>query len=406
MSKISRPAKIAIAVAALGYFVDVFDLILFSVVRTQSLRGIQVPTESLLETGILLLNSQMIGMLLGGILWGIYGDKKGRLQVLFGSILLYSVANIANGLVTSVPQYALLRFLAGLGLAGELGAGITLVSELLPKEKRGIGTTIVATVGVSGAIAATFVTQYLDWRMAYYVAGGLGLMLLVLRISVHESGLFKNVTHQKEIKRGSLVLLFNNRDRLWRFINCILPGLPIWFVLGILVTFAPEIGAARGLGTSLTAPAAVFYVYIGFILGDFLSGLLSQMLRSRKKVLFLFISLTSLMCTLQLLWPNLSLQQAYIIYVIMGIGSGYWAVFITNAAEQFGTNLRATVATSVPNFIRGTVVPLTFAIHSLSAYSGIVYASFFVMLFCAIVSLVSTSRLKETFSRDLEFLEA
>lgn len=405
MGTVTRPAKVAIAVAALGYFVDVFDLILFSVVRKASLEGIGVMPHDLMDTGILLLNSQMFGMLLGGILWGIYGDKKGRLQVLFGSILLYSLANILNGWVQTVPQYALLRFLAGLGLAGELGAGITLVAELLPKEKRGIGTTIVATVGVTGAVAASVVTNYMDWRMAYFVAGALGLMLLLLRISVHESGIFKAVTSNKEVKRGSLTLMFASRSRVLRFLYCILPGLPIWFVLGILVTFAPEIGHARGLEDQLTASAAVFYCYLGFILGDFLSGLVSQILRSRKKVLYLFIGLTTLMCLAQLLLPRLSLDMAYLIYVVMGLGAGYWAVFITNAAEQFGTNLRSTVATSVPNFIRGTVVPLTFAIQFLNPFLGIVYSSLVVMLICSLVSVWAVTRLKETFATDLDFLE-
>lgn len=405
MESVSRQAKIAIAVAALGYFVDVFDLILFSVVRKASLEGINVPAHELMDTGILLLNSQMFGMLLGGVLWGIYGDKKGRLQVLFGSILLYSVANILNGWVQTVPQYSLLRFLAGLGLAGELGAGVTLVAELLPKEKRGIGTTIIATVGVTGAVAASVVTNYMDWRTTYFVAGALGLMLLLLRISVHESGMFQATTANKHIKRGSLTLMFASRSRMLRFLYCILPGLPIWFVLGILVTFAPELGFARGLGNDLTASAAVFYCYIGFILGDFLSGLISQVLRSRKKVLYLFIGITTLMCLAQLLWPNLSLNLAYIIYVVMGLGAGYWAVFITNAAEQFGTNLRSTVATSVPNFIRGTVVPLTFAIQWLNPHLGIVYSSLVVMLLCSAIAAWSVTQLKETFSTDLDFLE-
>jgi MFS family permease len=400
-----RAAWTAVAVAALGYFVDVFDLILFSLVRVSSLKSLGLEGEQLLHDGVFLLNAQMIGMLLGGVLFGVWGDKKGRLSVLFGSILAYSVANILNGFVQSVPQYAILRFIAGLGLAGELGAGITLVSESLPKEKRGLGTTIVATVGVAGAVAGAIVTQYMDWRTSYFIAGGMGLLLLALRVAVFESGLYEKVSARADVAKGDLRMLFGSGKRLRRLVFCVLPGLPIWFVLGILVTFAPELGAVKGID-GLTANDAVLYVYIGFIAGDLGSGLFSQYLRSRKRVLLAFIAITTGLSAVFLLMPSaVELPLVKTLYVALGFGSGYWAVLVTVAAEQFGTNLRSTVATSVPNFVRGAVVPMTLSLNWLKPGLGLVGASLAVLAAVTVLALVSWSRLQESFSRDLDFLE-
>src|SRR5678815_49497 len=144
MSGVTRGARLAVIVAALGYFVDIYDLLIFGIVRADSLKSIGIAPDAQLGPTQLILNTQMIALLLGGILWGVLGDKRGRISVLFGSIILYSLANIANGFVHTVPQYAAARFLAGLGLAGELGGGITLVSESLDEKTRGHGTTIVA----------------------------------------------------------------------------------------------------------------------------------------------------------------------------------------------------------------------------------------------------------------------
>lgn len=370
--KLERAAWVLIFVSALGYFVDVFDILLFSVVRTASLKDLGVPADQLLNTGISLINSQMIGMLIGGILWGVWGDKKGRLSVLFGSIFIYSIANLLNSWATSVDQYLILRFFAGLGLAGELGAGITLVAETLPKEKRGLGTTIIATIGVGGGLAASMVTHFWDWRTAYRIAAFMGLILLVLRVSVHESQIFKNLTSQTNIPRGSLKQLFTSKERLVKFLACIFAGVPIYFVLGILIAFAPEVGAARGLGSTLTAADAVFYSYIGFILGDLGSGLLSQALKNRRKVVLAFVILTFVSCAALLLLPDLTLSAAHLLYVAIGLFAGYWAVISTVAAEQFGTNLRATVTTSAPNLIRGAVVPLTLITKALIPVLGLI----------------------------------
>lgn len=397
--------NIAILVAALGYFVDVYDIILFSVVRVESLKSIGVTGDALLSNGVLLLNSQMIGMLLGGILWGILGDKLGRIQVLFGSILLYSLANIANAFVGSVEQYAILRFIAGVGLAGEIGAGITLVSELMSKETRGYGTTIIATVGVSGAVAAGLIGDLFDWRVAYAIGGCMGLVLLLLRVSVSESGLFDSVRKSHDVARGDLRMLFSSFKRTMRYINCILIGIPLWFVVGIVVTFSPEIGKALGITEELKASIAVLCCYIGLTVGDLASGLLSQLLRSRKRVMFGFV-ISTFALTMALL--NLHGMQANTFYgLLLAIGFfiGYWAVFVTMAAEQFGTNLRATVATTVPNFVRGAVVPITLLFETLKVQIGVLPSAQVVCVITCGLALLALRSLPETFGRDLNFIE-
>lgn len=395
--------SIPVIVAALGYFVDIYDLLLFSIVRIPSLRSMGVADTEMLVQGEYLIRSQMIGLLLGGILWGIMGDKRGRLSVLFGSILLYSVANIANGFVTTVDQYALLRFIAGIGLAGELGAGITLVSESLPTKLRGYGTTLVATVGLMGAVLANYVAKTFDWQMAYFIGGGLGLILLVTRISVFESGIFLKVKEQG-VERGNFFQLFNQWDRFKKFVGCILIGLPIWYVIGILITFSPEFAKAMGI-TGVVAGDAVMYSYIGLAAGDLLSGFASQAVRSRKKTVFAFILLTLIFVTTYLYWPFQTSSGFYIGCFFLGFGVGYWALFVTIAAEQFGTNLRSTVATTVPNFIRGSVVPLTFMFGYLRDQLNILQAALIVGVFTIIIAFWALRLIDETFSRDLNYVE-
>ena len=280
-----------IIVAALGYFVDIYDLLLFLIIKNKSLADIGVSPENIANTGLYLMNWQMAGLLSGGILWGVLGDKKGRLSVLFGSIILYSLANIANGFVENVELYAALRFIAGVGLAGELGAGITLVSESMSKEKRGYGTMVVAGVGIMGAVAAYFVGDIFNWRVSFFVGGGLGMLLLLLRIGVFESGMFSKIKAH-EVQKGNILMLFNHTARFKKYINSILIAVPVWFVVGILVALAPEFGKALGIRETLDTGRGVMFTYIGISLGDFLSGALSQLFKSRKKIVLLFLSMT------------------------------------------------------------------------------------------------------------------
>lgn len=393
-----------IVVAALGYFVDVYDLILFSVVRVQSLQSLGFEGEALLSNGVYLINMQMIGMLLGGVFWGILGDKRGRVSVLFGSIILYSLANIANGLVHSIEGYAFWRLIAGIGLAGELGAGITLVSEMMPPDKRGYGTTIIATVGVMGAVVAALSGQYFDWRTNYFIGGAMGLALLFLRITVTESGLFNDVK-KLEVARGSLFLLLSSKARVFRYIFCIMCGLPIWFAIGVLITFSPEIASALNVTEKVSSGTAVMYAYIGLVFGDLSSGLLSQYLKSRVKVIYIFLGLTALFCGLILNAVGSSAQTFYMLCLPLGFAVGYWAMFVTIAAEQFGTNLRATVATSVPNFVRGSAVPITYLFRELIPYTGIIASAGIVATLCVILGFFAASRLKESFGANLDYIE-
>ncbi len=398
-----KKAWFIVLVAALGYFVDVFDILLFAVVRTTSLKAIGVPDSELLTSGMKIINAQMIGMLIGGVAWGILGDKRGRLSVLFGSILLYSLANIANAFVTSVEQYTWLRFLAGVGLAGELGAGITLATETLPQRLRGIGTMIISTVGVAGGLVAALVGNLVQWNTAYIIAGAMGLALLCLRISVSESGMFQK--HAQNQNRGNLLKFFSNAKRTKKFFASVLSGTPIYFILGIIVTFAPEIGVAKGLDAPLTAANAIFYSYVGFIIGDIGSGLLSQLLKSRKKALYLFVIFNALTTFCFLTTSSTSLQYAHAFYLILGTFAGYWAVLVTVSAEQFGTNYRSTTSTIIPNLVRASIVPINLMMKQYIPEMGIISVSIGSLVIVSVLAILATTQLDETFSTDLDYVE-
>lgn len=393
-------------VAALGYFVDMYDITLFGVVRTSSLAGLGLtdPNETL-KAGILLYNMQALGMVIGGVLWGVMADKKGRLSVLFGSILLYSVSNILNAFVTSVEQYAICRFVTGLGLAGELGAAITLVSESLSKEKRGIGTTIVATMGLFGAVCASFIGQLLTWQTNYIVGGVMGLLLLFTRFQVSESEIFKKATQTKTSSQGNFKILFQ-AGRWQRYLRCILLGTPVYFMTGIMFTFSPELTSGLGIqGDPVRAGQALLYGTIGLTLGDLFSGLLSQYLRSRKKSVMVSLSLASAGVLVYLLVPGLTAQTIYFLCFILGLAGGYWAVLVTMSAEQFGTNIRGTVATSVPNFVRGTAILMTLSFNSLKNYFGIQNSALMIAAVSIGFAFVSLFMTEETFSKDLNYIE-
>lgn len=399
-----RVITLSVMVAALGYFVDIYDLLLFSIVRVPSLRSLGVQGDDLLRAGERLLNMQMTGMLLGGLLWGVLGDRKGRLSVLFGSIFMYSAANIANAWVQSVEAYAWLRFIAGIGLAGELGAGITLVSEIMPKETRGYGTTIVAATGILGAVVAALVGDYFDWRISYIVGGIMGFALLALRIGVYESGMFENVK-QIGSSRGNVLQLFNTWERARKYVAVILIGVPIWYVIGILITFSPEIGRALGMSEAPTAGNAVMYAYLGLAGGDFASGFLSQYLGSRRRVVLLFQALTVAFVAAYFFLAPFTLTAFYTLCSALGFGVGYWAVFVTVASEQFGTNIRATATTTVPNVVRGSVVLLTSSVAWLRPQVGVVNSAMIVGVVALTIGVVALWGIEETFGKDLDYVE-
>lgn len=402
--KLDKKVLLTVLVAALGYFVDIYDLLLFSIVRVASLKDIGVSEADLLSEGVFLINIQMLGLLVGGLVWGAVGDIKGRLSVLFGSIFLYSTANIANSFVASVETYAIWRFIAGIGLAGELGAGITLVSEILPKNKRGVGTTIVASVGILGAVVGGLIADLTHWRTAYLIGGGLGFSLLALRVGVAESHLFDQIKDQAANK-GNLLLLFTSSKNFYKYLRCILIGVPIWFVMGILITFSPEIAQQMGMSEVVKAGHAVMWAYLGLSIGDLSSGLLSQFLKSRRKSVFLFLHLTFITSFIYLRLEQPTLSQFYFVCALLGFATGYWAVFVTISAEQFGTNIRSTVATTVPNFVRGSVIPVTFCFELFQKQTDLRTAALIVGMTTLMLAYLSTWKMEETFHKDLNYLE-
>ena len=398
--------SLPVLVAALGYFVDIYDLLLFGMIRNNSLLSLGLLGDDAIKTGLKIMSIQMYGMLIGGIIWGIMGDKKGRLSVLFGSIIMYSLANIANGFVHNVLQYEVCRFIAGIGLAGELGAGITLVSELISKEKRGIATSFVAGVGLTGAVVAYFISQSFDWRICFYIGGGLGLLLLLLRVSVFESGMYESLKN-KEIRKGNIFMFFTNGARFKKYLLAILIGLPTWYVIGLLIQVSDKFGKEFGIKEKIVAGKAVMYAYVAISIADLLIGLISQVLKSRKKALYIFYAITIVGIVLYFNQYNGTSTGMYAICALMGFGTGFWALFVTMAAEHFGTNLRATAATTVPNMVRGSLPLILLLFGYLQTgmnYSFITSAA----ITGAVVMIVSTTAVfmtEETFGKDLDFIE-
>jgi MFS transporter, putative metabolite:H+ symporter len=402
-----------VIVAALGYFVDVYDLILFLIIGKTSLAELYPSWSSaqVLENFQHLLDLQMLGMLVGGIAWGIIGDKKGRLAVLFGSIICYSLANLANAFVTDMRSYEILRFVAGFGLAGELGAGVCLVVEMMDKNKRGLGTMIVASVGVLGAVAAALVAQFISWQTSYLIGGILGLGLLILRIGTFESAMF-NKAHDASIRQGNFWMMFTNRERFARFLMAILLGLPTWFVIGLLVARAPEIAKALNVqgaetpGTILQS-MCILLAYSGLVLGDLASGTASQLLRSRKQAFALFYVICTLTMIAYLNLNNVSSTVFYSVIFLLGFSVGFWALFVTNASEQFGTNLRATSAISIPNFARGSLVPIAWLYKQVMIATGgsMIVSFFWVGGGIMLITFITLYFVKETFAQDLDYYE-
>lgn len=407
--------SLPVIVAALGYFVDIYDLTLFGIVRVESLESLNLDVD---KAGSLILNWQMFGLLLGGILWGVLGDKKGRLSVLFGSILVYSLANIACGFLPQMQfmdtttLYCILRFVAGVGLAGELGAGITLVSESLPKELRAIGTSLVAGFGLLGAVVAKLTVGFSgDWTTTYLIGGGLGLGLLLLRVGVVESGIYKDIAPKSEIKKGSFLSFFTNKDRFIKYIKCIAIGLPTWYCIGIFAFFGNQFAAPLNITGEIDPGLCIMWAYVGISAGDFASGFLSHLMHSRKKAIFWMLMFTLLGVILLLLGMAKTVNGYYFFMGWLGLGTGYWAMFVTVGAEQFGTNIRSTAATTIPNMVRGSL-PLMVILYNFvktdvyaDSNNGILIAAIVVGVIAFGLSIYSTLTIDETHNRDMDFTE-
>lgn len=398
--------NVAVLVAALGYFVDIYDLLLFGIIRIPSLKDMGLSDAQILTDGEGILTWQMWGLLIGGVIWGVMGDKKGRLSVLFGSIVLYSLANVANGFVQTVEQYKIIRFVAGIGLAGELGAGITLVSELTAKEKRGIATSLVAGIGLTGAVVAFFMKENFHWRTCYFIGGGLGLLLLLLRISVFESGMFHKAK-EMDVQRGNLLMFFTDKDRFRRYLTGILIGLPTWFVIGVLVTFSSEFGKQMGITEKIDPGKAIMYAYAAISLGDIVIGFVSQWMKSRRNAMFLFYAITAIFMILYFTTQQGgTAQRMYWICAGLGFGTGFWAIFVTMGAEQFGTNIRATAATTIPNMVRGMlaifILPLFQWLRNITDYVTGGWIAAIIIMTIGTLAIILT---KETFGKDLNYVE-
>lgn len=397
---------LVLIVAALGYFVDIYDLLLFSIIRIDSLKSLGLGELSIKIIGEEIIMWQMMGLLIGGIIWGVMGDKKGRLSVLFGSILLYSLANIANGMVQTVDQYKWIRFVAGLGLAGELGAGITIVAEMISKEKRGLATSFVAGIGLTGAIFAFIIKQNYDWRTCYYIGGGMGILLLLMRVSVYESGLY-NAIKSSNVTRGNFLMIFTNRKRLKKYLLNIFIGLPTWLVIGLLISFSNEFGMAMGIKEPIDPGKSVMYAYVLISIGDLSIGFISQWFKSRKKALYLFYAITILFMVLYFTvqWNGSALGM-YLICAGMGLGTGFWAIFVTMAAEQFGTNLRATTTTTIPNMVRGMLaVAILPFFNAIQHFTNYYHAGWITVVFFMSISIIAVIFVEETYNKDLNFTE-
>ena len=400
--------NLAVIVGALGYFVDVYDLLLFSIIRIPSLKSLGLTMEEIDRTNIL--NIQMIGLLIGGIIWGILGDKKGRLKVLFASIILYSLGSIANGFVHNVTQYTVVRFITGLGLAGELGAGITLVSEIMPKEKRGLATSLVAGIGLSGAVFAYFIKVQFGsspegWRTCYFIGGGLGFLLLLLRVGVLESGMYKSI-ESKEVRRGAFIMLLNNGKRFKKYITAILIALPNWYVIGILITFSNKFASLMKVQEPIDPGKGIMVAYAAISIGDILIGFVSQWFKSRKISLWIFHIIT----VIGVIW-YFNLQGAagstvYWVCVVLGFGTGFWAMFVTMAAEQFGTNIRATVATTVPNMARGSLALVALLFQSLIPSQGYFKSGWITGIIVFAIAFLALALTEETYGKELNYIEA
>lgn len=406
-AEIKQPGlfHIAVIVSALGFFVDVYDLLLFGIIRKPSLADLGLSPQQILEQGEFIISVQMIGLLIGGILFGMLGDKKGRLSVLFGSILLYSIANILNGMVTNTTQYTILRFIAGVGLAGELGAGITLVNELLSKEKRGIASAMIASFGILGAVTAFVMKELFDWRTCYYIGGALGLALLVLRLQVKESAMFKQIVHA-DVPRGNFLMFFSNRRRAILYLRCILIGIPAWYIIGVLVTFSDQFGKEFGID-GVDPGKAIMYQYMAIAFGDLTAGLLSRYFKSRKKALYIFYGITALFLALYfLLRGGGSAQTMYWLCAGLGFGTGFSVLYITMSAEQFGTNLRATAAVTIPNMVRGALPLILLLFKGMRGWTGsYVTGAWITGVILMVIAVAAAWGLEDSYGKSLDFLE-
>lgn len=398
----TRVLNATVIVTALGYFIDLFDYYVFLVTRQKVLTDFGFSGSQLMETGLYMVNLQFAGLLVGGVIFGVLGDKIGRKQSLLGSILLYSIATLASGMTHNIDVFAALRFIAGIGIAGEVGVGVTMVSETMDKNRRGLGVTAFIGVGLLGVVAAALMSELLHWRTCYIIGGLAGLLLLVTRIWVMEPQMFTDLN--KSVKRGSFRVLFASPDGVRRYVLCILLAVPVFFGVSIIATLSPELSIALGASPPASVSTTMIIAYTMMVIGEIVIGLLSQRLKSRKKVIALFLVLMAI--TLGVGFHNGALDATgyYILAGVVGFFMGYWVNFIALSAEQFGTNVRSLAANTIPNFTRGTTIAINMAFLALKD-DGVVYAASIVGFTVIVIALLALWKLPETFGKDLDYTE-
>jgi hypothetical protein len=247
--------------------------------------------------------------------------------------------------------------------------------------------------------------ELFDWRTCYYIGGALGLTLLLLRMQVKESVLFKQVK-QAGVKRGDFLMFFNNKERALLYLRCIMIGIPAWYIIGVLVTFSDQFGKEFGI-EGIDPGKAIMYQYMAIAFGDLTAGLLSKLLNSRKKALFVFYGITTLFLGLYFgLRGGGSAQNMYWLCAGLGFGTGFSVIYITMSAEQFGTNLRATAAVTIPNMVRGALPLIIILFKGMRNWTGsYVTGAVLTGALLMLIAVYAAIGIRETYNKELDFVE-
>lgn len=400
--RFSKQEILTVLVVALGYYVDAYDLLVMSAVRKPSLLSLGVPESETLNIGLSLLNYQLVGLMIGGVMWGVIADKYGRKKALFGSILIYSFANIANGYINSVNMYYWLRIIAGFGLAGELGVGISLITENVAKERRTISTAIVSFFGMLGASTGGWFGSIFEWQNCFLIGGFAGLLLLLLRLKVEESVMFNEIK-DKNVSKGNIWMIIKNPKTLLTYFFCTLAGAASILFIGVFIQSTPELGKLFNL--NITAGIALIWYYLGASVSEIIAGLLSKLLKERKAPIYIFYAISLLAITNFCVNVPNSPYFFYLNCLFLGFGLGWWSQLITLSAELFGINVRATAATSIPTFARAWNIPFSNIFKQNIPNLGIVNSAFGIGVIVVSLAIISITMVKETFENDANFIE-
>jgi MFS transporter, putative metabolite:H+ symporter len=381
-----------------GYFIDIFDLVLFSTLRISSFEELKI-TDPTYWT-VVFFNLQMTGILVGGIFWGKMADIKGRSWSFMGTILVFSIANIINGLTSSLTVYGICRFIAGFGLAGEMGSGIALICEKVPDEKRSLYLGFVSSLGCIGAVLSGWLGDIVYWRYLFIGSGFAGILLTLLRKNLLEPDLFRK-TATLNIPRGQWKTLFQSPPDLIRFILLIFLGIPMWYIIGILWSFSTEMTSTIGLNI-FTSGQAILWGYVGVWMGDMLMPFVSQFLKSRIFTIQICLIMMLLGVIYLFQFQPHSLLSFQLTHIFLGFTIGYWAVYATLCGESFGTNIRALTSTSLPSLIRFSSIPMMI-IYQYGRDENELNIALGMGLTVLCISMITTYFIKDTFQKDIDF---